>query len=83
MRRLGGQLTRDGEIMNATYRGPDQIPRWAPSSLKETRSAGAITQQIAGIRDLLKLSLFGGGILSRLFPRVSLAKSTSALLRFG
>jgi hypothetical protein len=40
------------------------------------------TKQVAGIHVLLTRSLFGGDILHRLLRRVSLAKSTSAPLRF-
>ena len=42
----------------------------------------AASKEVVGIHDLLTRSLFGGGILRRLLLRVSLAKPTSAPLRF-
>ena len=41
-----------------------------------------ITKEVVGIRVLLTRSLFGDGIPRRLFRPVSLAKPTSAPLRF-
>ena len=41
-----------------------------------------ILKEVVGIHVLLLRSLFGGGIPRKLPLRVSLAKSTSALLRF-
>jgi hypothetical protein len=41
-----------------------------------------VNKEVVGIHVLLTRSLFGGGILRRLLLRVSLAKSTSAPLRF-
>src|SRR6516164_7860238 len=43
----------------------------------------AVTKEVAGIHVLLTRSLFGDGIPRRLLRRVSLAKPTSAPLRFG
>jgi hypothetical protein len=41
-----------------------------------------VSKEVVGTRGLLGLSFFGGGILRRLLPPVSLAKPTSARLRF-
>ena len=41
-----------------------------------------VNKEVVGIHVLLTRSLFGGDILRRLLRRVSLAKSTSAPLRF-
>jgi len=48
----------------------------AQTELQET------TKEVVGIRTLLTHSLFGDGILRKLLLRVSLAKPTSAPLRF-
>ena len=42
----------------------------------------SVSKEVVGIHALLPRSLFGYGILRRLLPRVSLAKLTSAPLRF-
>ena len=42
----------------------------------------SVTKEVVETRSLQARSLFGDDILRRLLPRVSLAKSTSALLRF-
>ena len=52
-------------------------------SLKETRALRAITKEVVGIRAVLTHPLFGGGIPRKLLLRVSLARPTSAPLRFG
>jgi hypothetical protein len=41
-----------------------------------------IIKEVVGTHILLTRSLFGDGIPRRMFRRVSLTKSTSALLRF-
>jgi len=41
-----------------------------------------VNKEVVGIHVLLTRSLFGGGILRRMLPRVSPAKSTSVALRF-
>ena len=41
-----------------------------------------VSKEVVGTRVLLTRSLFAGGILRRLLPRVSRAKSISAALRF-
>jgi hypothetical protein len=41
-----------------------------------------IMKEVIGVHGLPARSLFGGGILRRLLLRVSVAKPTSALLRF-
>src|SRR5271166_7190552 len=48
------------------------------------RKAGSfkgVSKEVIGLHLLLTRSLFGGGILHRLLPHVSLAKSTSAPLQ--
>jgi hypothetical protein len=46
------------------------------------RALQSLVKEVVGIRVLLIRSLFGGGIPRRLLLRVSLAKPTSAPLRF-
>ena len=56
---------------------------WAVSSVNAAmRNCVSIIKVVVGIHVLLTRSLFGGGIPRRLLLRVSLAKSTSAVLRF-
>jgi hypothetical protein len=45
-------------------------------------AASGVSKEVVGNSALLKLSLFGDGILRNLLPRVSPVKSTSAPLRF-
>ena len=46
------------------------------------RALQAVTKEVVGVHVLLTRSLFACGILHRLLQRVSLAKPTSAPLRF-
>jgi len=48
----------------------------------KARELQGVTKEVVGTHVLPIRSLFFGGILRRLLLRVSLAKSTSALLRF-
>ena len=49
---------------------------------RNATSPGGVSKEVGGTRAPLTLLLFGCGILRRLLPRVSLAKPTSAALRF-
>src|SRR5262245_22856295 len=49
---------------------------------RKGRALHAITKELAAIHVLLSRSLFGDGILRSLLLRVSLAKSTSAVLQY-
>ena len=53
-----------------------------PKPNRETARCEHFTKEVVGIRVLLTRSLFACDILHRLLLRVSLAKSTSAPLRF-
>jgi hypothetical protein len=58
-------------------------PYFASSvELNEAREPQEVTKQVVGIHVLLTRSLFGEGIPRKLLQRVSLAKPTSAALRF-
>jgi hypothetical protein len=72
---LGDQSPSRAKEPNQPRRS-DRNPRTKCGTLQ------AVTKEVVGIHVLLTRSLFGDGILRNFLLRVSLAKSTSALVRF-
>jgi hypothetical protein len=75
---------RSGDWIGAldAYRHMTPVEQNQNEKQKDSLSGLGITKEVVGFHGLLMHPLFGGDILRRFLQRVSLAKPTSAPLRF-
>src|ERR1700730_13298160 len=73
-----GEFTREHNI----YGTGSIYEPWRPPNCSSSERRASITKEVVGIHVLRTRSLFACDILRRLLRRVSLAKPTSAPLRF-